>query len=514
MIIVLVVTNKMKRTILSVLLSLSSWSLLTVCASPLFHDHDWNGISGLNAWVKTVVADGDGNIYVGGGFTHAGSLEVNYIAKWDGSSWHDLAGGMNGYVRSLVLGQDGKLYAGGEFTQAGGNTTNYVAVWDGEQWASLGDGFDSLVFKLVGTPDGSIFAGGLFEFSGILEVNNIAKWNGSNWISLGAGLGRTSSSSSTYLLDMAIGKDGEIFVGGDFTTAGNISSYRVAKWENNRWHSIPYFFGRTVESMAVDPNTGNLYAYGYKFGMWDGEVWSLLPENSLIGGTMLDMEFDAIGNLFICGTISSLNGSPIGHILTWDGLNLRALGSGLGDSARALFIDNSSGTLYVGGYFLTAGQESADYIAMADISKVSTPFQYLDTLQAMSDDDADGTPMFMELIFGGNPEVSDTASAIKPSGFMAGEDILELDSSLPLDGDQKYALFKVIKRRGNSGVTTTLNVSDDLDFTSNDGLSVYEVGAATNMLIYQQHTFIVVPDSSIGGKSAFLRYDVDLSGLD
>jgi hypothetical protein len=38
------------------------------------------------------------NLYVGGGFTTAGEVTANYIAKWNGSAWSALGSGMNDSV--------------------------------------------------------------------------------------------------------------------------------------------------------------------------------------------------------------------------------------------------------------------------------------------------------------------------------------------------------------------------------------------------------------------------------
>ena len=40
----------------------------------------------------------NGDLIVGGNFLKAGGIIVNYIARWDGSSWRPLGGGMNGSV--------------------------------------------------------------------------------------------------------------------------------------------------------------------------------------------------------------------------------------------------------------------------------------------------------------------------------------------------------------------------------------------------------------------------------
>ena len=49
--------------------------------------YDGFGIPGANGVVFSAASDGAGNIYIGGGFTAAGNVFANRIAKWDGTSW-------------------------------------------------------------------------------------------------------------------------------------------------------------------------------------------------------------------------------------------------------------------------------------------------------------------------------------------------------------------------------------------------------------------------------------------
>ncbi|HOA06068.1 MAG TPA: hypothetical protein PKH86_09500, partial [Candidatus Fermentibacter daniensis] len=65
------------------------------------------------------------DVYVGGDFTQAGGSPANYIARWDGSSWHSLGSGVDKWVYAIaVSGTD--VYVGGDFTQAGGSPVNYI----------------------------------------------------------------------------------------------------------------------------------------------------------------------------------------------------------------------------------------------------------------------------------------------------------------------------------------------------------------------------------------------------
>ena len=127
-----------------------------------------------------------GNLYVGGGFTHAGGSAANYIARWDGSSWHALGSGVDGDVYSLVV-SDGSLYVGGDFLNAGGDTANYIAKWDGTNWSHVGTtatDINSNVYSIV--PAGnSLYIGGAFTKAGGTTVNRIAKWDGASWSAVG-----------------------------------------------------------------------------------------------------------------------------------------------------------------------------------------------------------------------------------------------------------------------------------------------------------------------------------------
>jgi hypothetical protein len=83
----------------------------------------------MNSTVNALAVNGT-ELYAGGGFTTAGGVGVNYIAKWNGTSWSALGSGMNVAPLALaVIGTD--LYAGGNFTTAGGKPSGSIARWSG-----------------------------------------------------------------------------------------------------------------------------------------------------------------------------------------------------------------------------------------------------------------------------------------------------------------------------------------------------------------------------------------------
>ena len=100
--------------------------------------------------VVTSIALEGSNIYAGGDFMFVdgfSSDSLNHIAKYDGSVWKSVGGGVSvdesddhdvfeGVVRAIsVKGSD--VYVGGRFKKAGDTTVNYIARWNGSSWSSL-----------------------------------------------------------------------------------------------------------------------------------------------------------------------------------------------------------------------------------------------------------------------------------------------------------------------------------------------------------------------------------------
>ena len=205
-----------------------------------------SGVSGESGSVRALCVFDDGNgaaLYAGGKFTVAGSVTVNGIAKWDGSTWSAVGGGMGPdpsgtrLVRGLVVHDDGTglaLYATGQFASAGSVPALRIARWDGESWSALGEGIwepgtVSTGRRLVVFDDGSgpaLYVGGSFTIAGGQTANNIAKWDGASWSSLGSGLDDTVSALAVF----DEGDGPALFVGGSFATAGDVPSARIAKW--------------------------------------------------------------------------------------------------------------------------------------------------------------------------------------------------------------------------------------------------------------------------------------------
>jgi hypothetical protein len=148
------------------------------------------GMGGTNPYVMALAVYDDGGgpaLYAAGSFTSAGGVTANRIAKWNGSSWSALGDGLSGggsypFFYSLATYDDGHgpaLYAGGAFTAAGGAAVNWIAKWDGSSWSALGSGMNGVVHVLAPYDDGSgpaLYAGGTFSVALDSGDSYIAKW--------------------------------------------------------------------------------------------------------------------------------------------------------------------------------------------------------------------------------------------------------------------------------------------------------------------------------------------------
>jgi len=99
----------------------------------------WDGVS----WEKvdndsdsvssgTAMTIYKGELFVGGTSVvtiPSTGITLNNIGRWDGSQWRALGLGTNSTVFSMAVYND-DLYVGGAFSQAGGITVNYIARWN------------------------------------------------------------------------------------------------------------------------------------------------------------------------------------------------------------------------------------------------------------------------------------------------------------------------------------------------------------------------------------------------
>jgi hypothetical protein len=358
----------------------------------------WNGSGpwqpvelGLNGWVSSLRVMPTGELVVGGGFGSGfsvlGSTPANNIISWNGSGWTPVGAGTNGSVDALAVLPEGQLFAGGQFTRAGFVPANFAAVWSGFEWSALGTGMNGTVLALLGLPNGDYIAGGDFTSAGTVQAQrvalhhagggwsemglgvngtvrtmvrmpngdivaggdftaaggaaakNIARWDGSSWQPLGSGIG--TGFVGTRVQAMVVLSNGDLVVGGDFSTAGGIEAEHIARWDGAAWHSMGQDLGPfqgpglddQVWALAVRPN-GEIIAGG-DFGngtgqspsfiaRFDGGSWQSTGPG--VNSTVYSLLTLPSGDVVAGGEFTS----PGSHVARWDGNNWSPMGSGLG----------------------------------------------------------------------------------------------------------------------------------------------------------------------------------------
>jgi hypothetical protein len=372
----------------------------------------WNGSSwsalgtpnGTNAVVTSLaVFDGGSGpaLCAGGWFTTAGGVPVGRTAQWNGATWSALGSsghGMDAHstVAALAVFDDSSgssLYAGGEFTEAGGVPAQRIARWNGSGWSALGapgSGMNDSVLAVAVLSGSGLYAGGEFTVAGGVPATFIARWAGGTWSAVGVPGGGTNSHVHC-LTEFDDGSGPALYAGGNFTTAGGISTLRIARWNGTSWSALGAPGGgmsSIVSALAVfDDGSGPaLYAGGMfnladgvsanRIARWNGTSWSPLGTGMNSWVDALAVFDDGTGAaLYAAGNFTTAGGVTVNRIARWNGTSWSALGSGMNDRVRSLaaFDDVTGPALYVGGIFTTAGGVSAPRLARWNGTSWSTP---------------------------------------------------------------------------------------------------------------------------------------------
>lgn len=227
-------------------------------------------------------------------------------------------------------------------------------------WVSLGGipGANNAVYATATDGAGNLYIGGDFTVAGDVIANRIAKWNGSAWSALGLGM--------NGVVRALVVSGGDLYAGGGFTMAGGSEANRIAKWNGSTWSALGSGMDGPVFALVVSGS--DLYAGGgfasaggsaaTNIARWNGSAWSALGLG--VNSTVFALALSG-SDLYAAGNFLTADGITANRIARWDGSVWSALGPGLNNSAAALAISGSN--VYVGGAFTTAGGSTANRIA-------------------------------------------------------------------------------------------------------------------------------------------------------
>ncbi len=312
-----------------------------------------------------------GSLHVGGSFTHEGASSMPYEAAWNGQVWASTTA-FNGPVTSLTNYSANpltlsSLVASGSFTQIAGTPFNHIAVHApfAGSWTAMGTGIDAPALATMpyntSVNHADLYVGGQFITAGGVTVNRIARWSGGAWSALGTGMNGDVRALANF--------NGLIVAGGSFTTAGGTAAGYIAGWNGSAWAPIGGGMNGAVRCLLL--YNGQLLAGGdftvaggvaaSHLAAWNGTSWSAF--NGGVNGTVNAMLISGT-ELIVGGSFSRANGTLVAaaNLADWDGTEWL----GMGDTdGPVLTLSLSSGTLLAGGSFTHVGGQYSPSVALA-----------------------------------------------------------------------------------------------------------------------------------------------------
>lgn len=285
-------------------------------------------------------------------------VDANGILMRDNTgNWRALGAGFNGRVR--VIAEDpatGNIYAGGNFNTAYNGagmtsaiTARGVAVWDGTVWDDLDGGISgstAAVRAIAFGAAGEVYVGGEFTTAGSaapVAISNVACFKAGSWQTGTDYFGSGVNGSVRAIVEDPSAY--QVWVGGIFSTAYNVGSSEqpgtkfVSTWRSGSWY--------TVHSGSIDP-AGYVYALEARAGV------SPLYDEVFVGGA-----FNSIASLAVADGIAKYMRLGGGGWYAAGGF-----GPTTGDYQTVRALTNApDGNLYAGGYFSEADGSTARRVA-------------------------------------------------------------------------------------------------------------------------------------------------------
>jgi hypothetical protein len=159
------------------------------------------------------------------------STSGTFVSRFNGVAWEQLGGSFGtafDAVGALAF-HAGELHALGTFTSIGGASIRHLAKYNGSSWVQVAPGINFsgsnfTRFYAMTSFDGKIIIGGQFTRINGAAVNNIAAFNGSVWSTMSGGV----TDSAASFVNVLVPYGDELLIGGVFSRAGNVSCANIA----------------------------------------------------------------------------------------------------------------------------------------------------------------------------------------------------------------------------------------------------------------------------------------------
>lgn len=204
-----------------------------------------DGLGGtLNGTLYTLVAQPDGKVLIGGGFTSLGGVARTNLARLNANgsldTSFDVSTGDAKVVWRLARQPDGTTYVGGGFDRLGGATRPGLArltssgALDTTFAPNLSPYIGPSVRCIAVQTDGKLLIGGVFAtFTGTLNYFGVLRLNANGTVDGTFTPPQLPAVATSRIEDLVIQADGKIVVAGGFTAIGGVTRQSIARLESN-----------------------------------------------------------------------------------------------------------------------------------------------------------------------------------------------------------------------------------------------------------------------------------------
>ena len=290
-----------------------------------------------------------------------------YALRRHDGQWKVMGTGFNGTVRCIRIdAQRNRIWFCGAFTTANGITVNRVCYWDGTTFIPVGSGATKGVaggtaYGMAIAENGDVWIVGDFTSAGGATTVGIARWNNSTDTFTVYNL---STSSGTGWFGAAIDRDGILYACGDITNwNGTAAIDFVVQYDGTTWSAVgtsPFSasdYCNAPEAVKIDLNddliVGSSNTPGGRVRKWDGSAWTLLGEGNA-SSVIWAIFIDDNNTYVIGGNFTTIGGVSANNIAIYNGTTFVPLGTGVGDTVNSIS-KNPNGLICVSGVFSSAG---------------------------------------------------------------------------------------------------------------------------------------------------------------
>jgi hypothetical protein len=331
----------------------------------------WRKLPGvsLNGDVYAIINFG-GYVWVSGNFSVSGN---NFIIRHDGVQWISTVT-TNGVPFGFCI-HNNELYALGGFDVS---SIHYgIMKWNGSGWNPMAQLSLGGYIQTATSYNGDLVVGGRFTSLDGVPIDYIGKWNGSVWSELC--VGSMENSAAVPEVRVLYSAKGFLYAGGAFTKICGVNTSCAAKWNGSAWTALPV--GGVVTSYILYGTdvvaSGNFTAAGpalsHSVAKEDtvavGDWLKISPADA---GVKMDATSLAVwsGRLYIAGSYALGGGADIGNCGYWNGTTWISDHQGFNSPVTILtmYVDPVTNILYAGGQFNTQIGDTANYIAYKSLS--------------------------------------------------------------------------------------------------------------------------------------------------